>query len=228
MTTTTFTSGQKIETSIKMISQKQFESQFGTCFVIVYINEDGQEFQYKGTSPIIFKDEDFHKIKASIKLNEWNGKTTIILQRISLVLTKEEKEAILELKMKEAEDRNNAMIAETEKRNREEREWKEKKQIEKSQFFVEVQKYIGHHVSFFGWSYDNSGQCSGIISEIIESTYKEDLKVILENVSENSSQKSFIIGWETLKIAIANGGKFENNRYSNWGKNITIQLIKTI
>ena len=228
MTTTKFTSGTKIETSIKMVSQKQFESQFGTCFVIVYINEDGQELQYKGTSPIIFKDEDFHKIKASIKLNEWNGKTTIMLQRITLVLTKEEKEAILELKRKEAEDRNNAMIAENEKRNREELEWKEKKQIEKDEFFIEVQKYIGHHVSFYGWSYDNSGQCSGNIKEIVHSTYNADWNVILENTTENSSQKSFIIGWETLKIAIANGGKFESNRYSNWGKNITIQLIKTI
>jgi hypothetical protein len=219
-----FISGTKIETSIKMISQKQFESQFGTCFIITYINQEGQEFQYKGTSPVVFNDEDYHKIKATIKLNEWKGKTTVMLQRISLILTEEEKNESIRLKQEEIDAKNKQLWEETERRIREERERKEKRQIEKNKFMIDVQKYIGHECSFYGWSYDNSGQCKGNIKSI-ELSGLDDVKITFDNLNTiYSSMSSCTLPWSTLKCAIENGGKYESSRFSNWGTNITIKL----
>jgi len=224
MTNVNYTNGTKVELMLVKLASKSWDSQFGKTYLETYQNENGELFSYKGTSPLNIPIDKSVKVKGTVKLNEWNGTTQVMLQRMAFVLTKQELQQQIERVEREAKEKNDALIAQTKQRDKEENERIAKKAIEREEFFIEVQKYVGKHVRYYGWSYDNSGQCSGIIKEIKKGTFEDDLNVIVGIETEYRTQPRFIITWSTLKLAISQNGKYKSSRFSNWGTEIEIEL----
>lgn len=224
MKNSSYTNGTKLELKLVKLASKSWDSQFGKCYLETYQNENGELFSYKGTSPLSVPSDKMVKVKGTVKLNEWNGTTTVMLQRMAFVLTKQELQEQIERVQREAKEKNDALIAQTKQRDLEENERIAKKAIEREEFFIEVQKYVGKYVCYYGWSYDNSGQCSGIIKEIKKGTYENDLNIIVGFETEYTTQPHFTISWSSLKLAISQNGKYKSSRFSNWGTEIEIEL----
>lgn len=80
------TDGEKVTLDIKEIESYGYDSQFGYVFIKKYVSKDGAVYTYKGSSPTYIEDKDnFIKVKATIKHNEYNGAKQTLLQRIKVI-----------------------------------------------------------------------------------------------------------------------------------------------
>jgi hypothetical protein len=81
-----FKDGERVEISIRKIKSKNYESAFGTVFIVTYETEDGKVVTYKGSSPIENKDG-FTPVKCTIKHSDYNGIKQTYIQRIKVLQT---------------------------------------------------------------------------------------------------------------------------------------------
>jgi hypothetical protein len=81
-----YNDGEKVTLDVKEVRSFTFATQFGTCFVIEYVDTDNRIFKYKGSKPPYFENNDtFTTIKATIKHSNYKGQDETLIQRISII-----------------------------------------------------------------------------------------------------------------------------------------------
>lgn len=79
------TDGEKITTEIKLVYSTGYDGNYGHVSIDTYTSKDGNTYIYKdGSAPNISKEE-FVKVTATVKHNEYNGIKQTLLQRIKIV-----------------------------------------------------------------------------------------------------------------------------------------------
>lgn len=74
--------GMRVKLSIKELKSFSFETQYGTCYVVEYVDTDNRVFKYKGSNPPSISKEDFDTVQATIKHSEYKSQAETIIQRI--------------------------------------------------------------------------------------------------------------------------------------------------
>lgn len=74
--------GEKVEISIQRVNSKSYETVYGTTYIVTYNDESGLEYIYKGSNPPYLKGDGFHKVKGTIKHNQYNGVKQTLIQRV--------------------------------------------------------------------------------------------------------------------------------------------------
>ena len=90
-----FEQGQRVQLELKQIHSTSFETQYGTCHVITYIDKDNRILKYKGGSPFLFcgsmedreneEEKKFHLFTGTIKHSEYRDTKQTLIQRMKLV-----------------------------------------------------------------------------------------------------------------------------------------------
>lgn len=81
-----YNDGDKVVLKVKKIGSFSFESKFGTCFVVEYVDSENRVFKYKGSTPPYFENENiFTEVKATIKHGNYKGQDETLIQRISII-----------------------------------------------------------------------------------------------------------------------------------------------
>ena len=209
METKDLKNGQKVTLNVKYVGKKKFESKFGTCYIVDYVDEKGDFYTYKGATPVI--DEEFgNGITATIKIESYRGIDKVYLQRIKIIngrtpiqVIKEKEQQIKDSLIKEELEREKEIID----------------FMDKKLFNV----LIGKTVSFYGWQYDNSDTYRGVIfsfeRELKESTFRKLIKISVK--SDSGVVKNFTLNLFSLKSLIEKGS-VKSNKYLNSGHDIDI------
>ena len=214
-----YESKQKVEVSIKEVSKSTFEGQFGEWYLIEYISEEGETFFYKGSSPIKFDADTFYKIKASIKINNYRGTEQVLLQRMSFV----DKSIIVERQRAHQEKVNKANAERERAQEERNRLQEERNRVNQLKIGNEYQTLIGKTISASGWHYDNGGSIYGVINEVKQSKYSNDVTVFVDsNTTKHNSMKQFSFSFTQLDTLLSKGKLAEPNRMLNTGKSASI------
>lgn len=80
-------SGKRVKLHIKKVKSFNFSTQYGTCFVVEYVDADNRVFKYKGSNPPQISTEDFDEVQATIKHGEYKGQAETQIQRIKMLST---------------------------------------------------------------------------------------------------------------------------------------------
>lgn len=80
-----FSDGEKVELLIKLVDVFGFDGAYGYTSIHTYESSDGRKFKYMGSSPANISWDEFIKIKATIKHDNYNGVKETKLQRIKLI-----------------------------------------------------------------------------------------------------------------------------------------------
>ncbi|AGF91635.1 hypothetical protein Phi47:1_gp35 [Cellulophaga phage phi47:1] len=76
---------EKVILSLKTVHATGFESQYGYVHIRSYISDNGNGYVYKGTTPPGISDNEFTKVKATIKHNEYKGLKQTLIQRVKVI-----------------------------------------------------------------------------------------------------------------------------------------------
>ena len=80
---------ERVQIKVKFLSSRSFESNYGTWWVVNYVDEYKQVFTYKGSRPQHFEnDGEWFTLRATIKHDTYNGKDQTLLSRIQEVTIK--------------------------------------------------------------------------------------------------------------------------------------------
>lgn len=80
-----YNNGEKVVLSVKEIRSFSYETQYGTVFIVEYLDTENRVFKYKGNRPPFFENKDcFTTIKATIKHGNYKGQDETLIQRISI------------------------------------------------------------------------------------------------------------------------------------------------
>lgn len=80
-----FENGKRVDLMLKKVKSFSFETNFGVCYIVEYIDAENRVFKYKGSTPPYFENEnDFTEVKATIKHNNYKGQDETLIQRISI------------------------------------------------------------------------------------------------------------------------------------------------
>lgn len=79
-----FTDGQKVQLEIKEVASNGYQGFYGWTSIKTYLTKDGQVVKYVGSSPIRFEEE-WCKVKGTVKHTEYKGVKETHLQRIKLI-----------------------------------------------------------------------------------------------------------------------------------------------
>jgi len=74
--------GERVDIKVKFLNKRSFETDYGTFWVINYIDEYKRVFTYKGARPQHFEDCDWFTLRATIKHDTYNGNDQTLLSRI--------------------------------------------------------------------------------------------------------------------------------------------------
>lgn len=80
-----FNDGEKVTLKVKQIHSFSFQTQFGTSYVVLYIDSENRIFKYVGASPKTFNTDDYVEIKATIKHSSYNDNEETKLLRIKQI-----------------------------------------------------------------------------------------------------------------------------------------------
>lgn len=80
-----FENGKRIELSVKEIKSFSFETQYGICYVVEYIDADNRVFKYKGSTPPSISKDEFETIQATIKHSVYKGQEETTIQRVKVL-----------------------------------------------------------------------------------------------------------------------------------------------
>jgi len=82
-----FENGEKIELELKRIPSKSFsfDGSFGRTYIETYISKCGKLLKYMGGSPVSIKEDEFTKVKSTVKHSEYNGVKETKLIRIKVL-----------------------------------------------------------------------------------------------------------------------------------------------
>jgi|APGre2960657373_1045057.scaffolds.fasta_scaffold20245_1 hypothetical protein len=75
----------RIKLNIKEIKSFNFSTQYGTCYIVEYVDADNRVFKYKGSNPPSISKEDFDTVQATIKHGEYKGQLETTIQRIKVL-----------------------------------------------------------------------------------------------------------------------------------------------
>jgi hypothetical protein len=82
-----FNDGEKVTLKVKFESSFCYDTQFGTCFIEMFVTEDGKLVKYKGNNPPYLEDKDsWYQIKGTVEHGEYNGIMETRLKRIKVVI----------------------------------------------------------------------------------------------------------------------------------------------
>jgi len=208
-----YESKQKVEISIKEVSKATFEGQYGEWYLIEYISEDGQTFFYKGSSPIKFYADTFYKIKATIKVDSYRGTEQVLLQRMNFV----DKSIMVERQRVHQEKIDKANAERERVQEERNRLQEERNRVNLLKIDNEYQTLIGKTISASGWHYDNGGSMFGVINEVKQSKYSNDVTVFVDNTDKYNSMKQFSFTFTQLDTLLSKGKLAEPNRMLNTG-----------
>ena len=76
--------GKRVKMMLKKVKSFSFETKFGTCYVVEYINAENQVFKYKGSTPPRISKEEFETVEAGIKWSEYRGQNETLIQRVKV------------------------------------------------------------------------------------------------------------------------------------------------
>lgn len=79
------TEGEKIEVSIKEVSYVYYDSMYGRTYIVTYLSEEGNTYIYKGSNTPSVGENEFVKVKATIKHNEYKGIKQTLIQRVKVL-----------------------------------------------------------------------------------------------------------------------------------------------
>ena len=82
-----FTDKEKVELEVKQVGFFGFDSTYGRCYVATFGTIDGLQVKYVGGSPPEMPEEEFVKIKCTIKHDTSRGHPETKIQRIKLIKT---------------------------------------------------------------------------------------------------------------------------------------------
>lgn len=77
-----FENGKRVKLMLKQVKSFSFDSQYGTCYVVEYMDAENRVFKYKGSTPPEISKEDFEEVQATIKHGEYKGQAETQIQRI--------------------------------------------------------------------------------------------------------------------------------------------------
>lgn len=77
-----FENKKRLELEIKELDSFSFEGAYGTVFVVTYASKCGKLLKYLGTTPQDISEDNFTKVKATTKHDEYNGVEETKLTRI--------------------------------------------------------------------------------------------------------------------------------------------------
>lgn len=77
--------GKRCKMMVKRINSFSFETQYGMCYVVEYVDSDNRVFKYKGANPPTISSDDFDEIQATIKHSEYKGQNETLIQRIKVI-----------------------------------------------------------------------------------------------------------------------------------------------
>lgn len=80
---------ERVQIKVKFLNSRSFEREYGTFWVVNYVDEYKQVFTYKGSRPQHFEnDGKWFTLRATIKHDSYNGKDQTLLSRIQEVTIK--------------------------------------------------------------------------------------------------------------------------------------------
>ena len=80
---------ERVQIKVKFLNSRSFEGNFGTWWVVNYVDEYKQVFTYKGSRPQHFEnDGEWYTLRATIKHDTYNDKDQTLLSRIQEVTIK--------------------------------------------------------------------------------------------------------------------------------------------
>ena len=208
MTTLALKSGQKIQTKLNFVSKKQFDSKFGVLHIVNYVDENGNQFIYKGATPVI-DEENGNNISATVKIDSFNGVDSVYIQRIKILSGKtpsQRREEQIEVENKKLDEKAELSLLRREKL---------KSAVLSFLISEEVLSLIGKDAYFYGWNRDNWGQSSGAITGFNVAEYSIDEIVVLLKTEDKAT--SFKIHYNNLKELVKNGS-FKTNSLLHSGK----------
>lgn len=80
-----FNNGEKVTLTIKEVGSFSFSTDFGTTWVVNYIDYENRRFKYMGSTPKTSDVQGWINIKATIKHDNYNGVDETKLQRIKII-----------------------------------------------------------------------------------------------------------------------------------------------
>ncbi len=80
-----FAQGEKVEIEVKEIGYFSFETPYGRTSVCTYKTPDNRMFKYIGSTPPDVSKDEFVKVKATIKHDNYNGTDETKLQRVKVL-----------------------------------------------------------------------------------------------------------------------------------------------
>lgn len=80
-----YTNGERVKISIKEVKSFNFDTQYGTCYIVEYVDTENRVFKYKGANPPSISKDGFDLVQATIKHGEYKGQTETAIQRISVL-----------------------------------------------------------------------------------------------------------------------------------------------
>jgi hypothetical protein len=80
-----FENGKRVNLMLKKGKSFSFETNFGICYIVEYVDAENRVFKYKGNTPPYFENNnEFTEVKATIKHGNYKGQDETLIQRISI------------------------------------------------------------------------------------------------------------------------------------------------
>lgn len=77
--------GEKVKIAVKEVKSFSFETQFGMCYIVEYVDAENRFFKYKGTTPPSISSTEFVNIQATIKHDNYKGQDETLVQRVKVL-----------------------------------------------------------------------------------------------------------------------------------------------
>ena len=77
--------GEKVKITVKELSSFSFETQYGNCYIVEFVDTENRVFKYKGTTPPSTSQTEFMTIQATIKHDNYKGQDETLIQRVKIL-----------------------------------------------------------------------------------------------------------------------------------------------
>lgn len=77
-----YRNGERVDIKVKFLNSRSFEGDFGTWWVVNYVDEYKRVFTYKGARPQHFENCDWFTLRATIKHDRYNDNDQTLISRI--------------------------------------------------------------------------------------------------------------------------------------------------
>lgn len=77
--------GKRAKLMLKKVRSFSFETKFGICHVVEFVDAENRVFKYKGSTPPQISNEEFEQVEAGIKWGEYKGQNETLIQRVKVL-----------------------------------------------------------------------------------------------------------------------------------------------